>query len=154
LDVTAYRHWNVQVGEEWNPHAGNSALSEVRVQYHPAGDSVANVGYRFRRGLLEQVEGSLAWPVADAWNLYLRHVYSLRDHAPLDSFAGFEYRACCWRVRLVGRRYVSSQTGTRDTSISLQLELNGLSSVGERAGAFLERSIRGYSATPGATGSE
>ncbi len=154
LDVTAYRHWNVQVGEEWNPHGQNSALSEVRVQYQPAGNEVANVGYRFRRGLLEQVEGSFAWPVADAWNLYLRHVYSLRDHAALDSFAGFEYRACCWRVRLVGRRYVSSQTGQRDTSISLQLELNGLSSVGERAGAFLERSIRGYSATPGLAGSE
>jgi LPS-assembly protein len=154
VDVTAYRHWNVQVGEEWNPHSQDSVLSEVRVQYQPAGNEVANVGYRFRRGLLEQVEGSMAWPVADAWNLYLRHVYSLRDHAALDSFAGFEYRACCWRVRLVGRRYVSSFTGTRDTSISLQLELNGLSSVGERAGAFLERSIRGYSATPGLTGSE
>jgi LPS-assembly protein len=154
LDVTAYRHWNVQVGEEWNPHTRDSVLSEVRVQYHPAGNEVANVGYRFRRGLLEQVEGSFAWPVADAWNLYARHVYSLRDHAALDSFAGVEYQACCWRVRLVGRRYVNSFAGTRDTSISLQLELNGLSSVGERAGAFLERSIRGYSATPGATGSE
>jgi len=154
LDVTAYRHWNVQVGEEWNPHERDSALSEVRVQYQPAGNEVANVGYRFRRGLLEQVEGSFAWPVADAWNLYLRHVYSLRDHAALDSFAGFEYQACCWRLRLVGRRYVNSQTGTRVTSVSLQLELNGLSSVGERAGAFLERSIRGYSATPGAAGSE
>ncbi len=154
LDVTAYRHWNVQVGEEWNPHQRDSVLSEVRVQYQPASDSVANVGYRFRRGLLEQVEGSVAWPVADAWNLYLRHVYSLRDHAALDSFAGFEYRACCWRIRLVGRRYVNSQAGTRDLSITLQLELNGLSSVGEKAGAFLEHSIRGYSATPGLTGSE
>jgi LPS-assembly protein len=154
VDVTAYRHWNVQVGEEWNPHAQDSVLSEVRVQYQPAGNQVANIGYRFRRGLLEQVEGSFAWPIADAWDLYLRHVYSLRDHAALDSFAGFEYRACCWRLRLVGRRYVSDQFGTRDTSISLQLELNGLSSVGEQAGAFLERSIRGYSATPGLPGSE
>lgn len=154
LDVTAYRNWNVQVGEQWNPHAQDSTLTEARVQYRPGANEVANVGYRFRRGLLEQVEGSVAWPVADAWDLYLRYVYSLRDHAALDSFAGFEYRACCWRVRVVGRRYVSNQTGTRDTSISLQLELNGLSSVGERAGAFLERSIRGYSATPGLAGSE
>ena len=154
LDVTAYRHWNVQLGEQWNPHAQDSTLTEARVQYRPAANEVANVGYRFRHGLLEQVEASVAWPVADAWDLYLRHVYSLRDHAALDAFVGFEYRACCWRVRVVGRRYVSNQTGTRDTSIGLQLELNGLSSVGERAGAFLERSIRGYSATPGLAGSE
>jgi LPS-assembly protein len=154
LDVTAYRHWNVQLGEQWNPHSQQSALSEVRVQYQPASNEVANIGYRFRRGLLEQIEGSVAWPVADSWNLYARHVYSLRDRSALDSFAGFEYQACCWRVRLVGRRYVSSQTGKRDTAISLQLELNGLSNVGDRAGAFLERSIRGYSATPGMTGYE
>jgi LPS-assembly protein len=154
MDVTAYRHWNVQVDEEWDPHEHDSVISEARVQYRQAGDEVANIGYRFREGLLNQVEASMAWPVADAWNLYLRHVYSLRDHAALDSFAGFEYRACCWRVRLVGRRYVSSQTGQRTLSVSLQLELNGLSSVGQQEGAFLEHSIRGYSATPGLAGTE
>ena len=148
LAVTAYRHWNVQLGEQWNPHNHAAALSEVRVQYQPAPGKVANIGYRFRRELLEQVEASAAWPVSPSWKLYLRHVYSLRDKAAIESFGGFEYQACCWRIRIVGRRYVVSHTGTRDTSVSLQLELNGLSSVGERATAFLERSIRGYSATP------
>ena len=152
LALTAYRHWNVQLGEEWNPHAQHAARSEIRVQYQPEANKVANLGYRFRRGLLEQVEASGAWPIADAWNVYAKHVYSLRDRTAIESFGGFEYKACCWRVRLVGRRYVSSRTGTRDTAISLQLELNGLSNVGEKANAFLERSIRGYSATPGING--
>ena len=152
--VTAYRHWNVLLGEEWDPHAQQSARSELRLQYQPAGDKVANVGYRFRRGLLEQVEGSVAWPVAGSWNLYARQVYSLRDKAAIESFGGFEYQACCWRVRLIARHYVINATRTRDTSISLQLELNGLSSVGERTDAFLARSIRGYSATQALGGSE
>ena len=146
IAVSAWRHWNVNLGEEWDPHARQSALSELRVQYQPGPNRVANLGYRFRRDLLEQVDASFAWPVASSWNLYAREVYSLRDHASIESFGGFEYRACCWRLRLVSRHYVSNRTGTRDTAISLQLELNGLSSVGERAGAFLERSIRGYSA--------
>ena len=152
LALTAYKHWTVQLGEEWNPHAQNSARSEIRLQYQPEANKVANLGYRFRRGLLEQVEGSAAWPIADAWNVYARHVYSLRDKTAIESFGGFEYKACCWRIRLVARRYVSSRTGTRDTGVSLQLELNGLSSVGEKANAFLERSIRGYSATPDING--
>jgi hypothetical protein len=46
----------------------------------------------------------------------------------------------------VQRRYVSNRTGGLDTSIALQLELTGLSSVGKSADTFLERSIRGYSA--------
>ena len=145
LAVAAYRNWNVQLGQQWDPHAQRSELSEVRLQYQPAPERVANLSYRFRRGLLEQLDGSFAWPVADAWNLYARHVYSLKDKAAIDTFGGFEYRACCWHMRILGRRYVISSTGQRDTSISLQLELNGLSGVGEKAGAFLERSIRGYS---------
>lgn len=148
LVVNAYRNWNVQFGQQWDPHQRSSIRSEVRLQYQPANDKVVNIGYRFRRGLLEQVDGSFAWPVRGAWNLYGRHVYSLRDKSAIESLAGVEYRSCCWRMRLVGRRYVSSRTGAQDTGVSLQLELNGLSSVGEPAGAFLERSIRGYSAVP------
>lgn len=153
LEISAYKHWNVLVGEQWDPHLERADLSEIRIQYKPTWDRVANIGYRFRRGLLEQVDGSFAWPIRNRWNLYARHVYSLRDHAPIESLGGFEYQACCWRVRLVARRYVTSSQ-TRDTGISLQLELNGLSSVGERADAFLGRSIRGYSATPSDSGLE
>jgi LPS-assembly protein len=43
---------------------------------------------------------------------------------------------------------VSDRTGDTDTSFLLQLELNGLSSVGVGADAFLERAIRGYSTSP------
>jgi LPS-assembly protein len=102
----------------------------------------------FRRGDLEQVDGSIAWPIGERWSAFGRMVYSLEDDKPLDQFAGIEYRSCCWKLRLVGRRYVRSRTGDMDTSILLQLELNGLSSVGTGADTFLERSIRGYSPRP------
>ena len=85
-------------------------------------------------------------PVSNRWNLFARQVYSLRDHAAIESFAGLEFKDCCWKLRVVARRYVSTRTGERDTAIGLQLELNGLSSVGVPTGAFLERSIRGYRA--------
>ena len=72
-------------------------------------------------------------------------VYSLRDDETLEKFAGFEYKACCYRLRMVARRFISSRTGEQDTGVYLQLELNGLASVGTPADAFLERTIRGYS---------
>jgi lipopolysaccharide assembly outer membrane protein LptD (OstA) len=70
------------------------------------------------------------------------------DSGVIDQFAGLEYRSCCWRFRVVGRRYVSDLTGNLDTSVLLQLELNGLSNVGTGANTFLEESIRGYSFAP------
>lgn len=147
LGITAFKNWNVNMGVQWDPGEARSEKGDVAVQYRPAYDRVANVGYRFRRDRVEQVEGSLAWPIGEQWGAYARMVYSLEDEKTLDQFAGFEYRSCCWRVRFVGRRYVSNRDGDVDTSFLIQLELNGLSSVGFGANAFLEQSIRGYSAT-------
>ena len=147
LDLSAYRHWNIRMGVEYNPFDARSEKAQASVQYKPAAKSVVNVGYRFRRDLIEQVDGSIAWPLARRWNVYAGTVYSLRDNSLIDEFAGFEYASCCWRLRLVQRRYVSSRTGNRDSSLALQLELTGLSSVGVPADAFLEHAIRGYSRT-------
>ena len=68
----------------------------------------------------------------------------------LENFAGFQYRGDCWGLRLVARDAVSRTAGSRDRGWYLQLELNGLSSVGSGAEAFLRGAIRGYSpASPG-----
>ena len=123
----------------------NTVLGQATLQFHPRPDSIVNLGYRYREGRIEQWQTSAAWAVHRDWNLYARYVYSLRDRQAIDSFAGLEYESCCWRLRVLARRYVSSRTGQRDTSIDVQLELKGLSSVGNKSGAFLERSIRGYS---------
>lgn len=148
LDVTAFGDWNVGMGVQYDPNETRSEKGDVQLQYKPAFDRVANVGYRFRRGSIEQVDGSVAWPIGKDWSAYARLVYSLEDQKSLDQFAGLEYRSCCWRIRAVARRYVSDRTGDTDTSFLLQLELNGLSSVGVGADAFLERAIRGYSTSP------
>jgi LPS-assembly protein len=148
LELSAYKDWNINMAIEWDPERTRTERGEVRLQYAPAHDRVINAGYRFRRQGVEQVDTSIAWPVSDEWSLYGRWVYSLEDERTLERFLGFEYRACCWRLRVVSRRYVSSRTGESDSSIQLQLELDGLSSVGVAADAFLERSIRGYSARP------
>ena len=109
----------------------------------------------------EQVELSGAWPVANHWNVFAREVYSLQDKQALESFAGFEYGSCCWRVRLGARRYISrrpqctqsnvagcsvesAEAGPQDTAVWLQLELTGLASVGSASDTFLTNEIRGY----------
>jgi LPS-assembly protein len=164
LDLRAYGNWNISGGIQWDPGETRSERGQLQLQYKPSFDRVMNLGYRFRRDRLEQVDGSVAWPVSKQWSLYARMVYSLEDDAlddgqtgsqtrvddkgVIDQFAGVEYRSCCWRFRVVGRRYVSDRTGDLDTSVLFQLELNGLSNVGVGANTFLERSIRGYSFDP------
>jgi LPS-assembly protein len=101
----------------------------------------------------EQLELSGAWPIADHWRAFAREVYSLQDKQPLETFAGFEYGSCCWRVRFGARRYVSrrpltpqsTESGPQDTAAWLQLELKGLAGVGSASDTFLIDEIRGYS---------
>lgn len=147
VDLTGFYHWNVQTSAAWEPGQMRAEKAQVNLQYIPASDKVVNFGYRYQRDQLEQTDASLAWPIAKHWDLYGRSVYSLRDHAAVEHFAGFQYRGNCWGLRFVARRSVSTRTGAMDSGFYLQLELNGLSSVGTGADSFLERSIRGYSAS-------
>jgi LPS-assembly protein len=150
LVLTAYKHVTVNLDYQWNPYTSKTDKSEILVQYHPAPAEVVNLGYRFQEGIFKQYDGSFAWPIGGHWNAVGRWVYSLQDRTTIEQVAGIEYKSCCYRVQLVQRRYLSARTATGtqglDTSIALQLELTGLSSVGKPADAFLEREIHGYSA--------
>ncbi len=144
LAVTAYKNWNADFGIQWNPEEQHSERAQAGLQFKPGGEEVVNVIYRFQRDSLEQAEVSTAWPLSNHWRAFGRYVYSIQDNKALERFAGFEYRACCWRMRMVARKFVSTRTGVQDTSIYLQLELTGLASVGSAADAFLSGAIRGY----------
>lgn len=142
--VTAFDNWSGDIGVQWNPQTSQTERGDVNIQYKTGGQSVVNVGYRYQREVLSQAELSSSWPVSDAWNVFVRGIYSLQDHKSLERFAGFEYRACCWKVRLGGRSFVSNRTGSSDTGVYLQLELTGLASVGSESDSFLTTAIRGY----------
>ena len=121
-------------------HLGQTDKSEVLLQYHPDTNKVVNVGYRFQQDILKQYDVSFAWPIASHWNTVGRYVYSLQDRQVIEQLAGFEYKSCCWRIQVLQRRYVDNAgLGDSSQSIALQLELTGLSSVGKRSNAFLQR---------------
>lgn len=146
--LTAYKNLNIGLDWQWNPYTSHTDKTEILLQYHPAPAKVVNLSYRFQDGILKDYDGSFAWPIAGHWNAVGRWVYSLMDKQTIEQVAGFEYKSCCYRVQLVQRRYLSARTATGtqglDTSIAIQLELTGLSSVGKPAGSFLAQEIRGY----------
>lgn len=173
VSVTAFQSWSADAAVQWNPQIQGSENTLLRLQYKPANNAVVDVGYRYERYTFDQVDVSAAWPIQRNWSVFARAVYSLSDHeytdqpgaAPppppgtmtspalvgfLERFAGFEYRACCWRVRLGARRYVTNHAGGQATGVWLQLELAGLASVGSASDTSLGQEIRGY-APPEAT---
>lgn len=140
-----YENVNFDVGHQWSGGDKGTAQSEARLQYRPQSNKILNFAYRFRRESLEQGDVSWSWPLSQSWNFVGRYNYSFRDDEVLEQFYGLEYESCCWGLRLVSRRYISTRDGTTDSAIGLQLVLKGMTSVGTKADRLLERGILGYS---------
>ena len=141
-----YEHLNFDFGHQWGTGDSGTTQSEARLQYRPSTNKILNLSYRFRRDSLEQGDLSWSWPVSSKWNFVGRYNFSFRDREALEQFFGLEYESCCWGLRLVSRRHISTRDGTRDSSFGLQLVLKGMTSVGTAADKLLERGILGYSA--------
>jgi len=139
-------NWNARAGLQWDPHADNGTTesSSALLQYHDDNRRLLNLGYRYQQDLLEQTDLTGRFPLGSRLYAVGRWNYSLQDDQTLDLFGGIEYGTCCWTTRVLARRYVNDVADQPTNAIFLQLELNGLTSIGDRVDSFLERGVLGY----------
>ncbi len=134
----------------------NQVRSEVNrvsfgVYWQPAPMKVVNAQYRRdSRNLpdipntnFELIDISSQWPLAERWYGVGRLNYLLNENRIGQTLAGLEYQADCWIFRLVGQR-VPTAAGAVNTTLFVQLELNGLSSLGTNPLRALRGNIPGY----------
>jgi LPS-assembly protein len=136
--------WNLGASYQWDPKFRREDLVSVRAQYLFGDQGVVNLGYRYRRALLEQADVSFLYPLSPAWSVVGRYYHSLEDDKLLEAIGGVQWDSCCMAVRLVGRRYVRNRDGDLDNAILLEVELKGLGSAGRDARGILRRAILGY----------
>jgi LPS-assembly protein len=159
LDLRLNDRWELKWDQQYNPNSRvldpmtqtlvdnlhHTDLSAISLEHRFAGDGVFNLSYRFRRGLLEQLDGTALYPLNERWSLVGRYYYSLLNRQLLEAFAGAEYDSCCVAMRIVLRRYVNAigQINT-NTGLYFELELKGLGATGSRTENFLRRAILGH----------
>ncbi len=136
--------WSLIGGFRYDPELDRTDFGAVRLQKRFAQEGLLNLGYRYRPDRLEQTDISALIPVNDQWRAVFRWNYSLREHTTLEAVAGFEFRSCCYAVRLLSRNYLRGIGDERRNAIFLELELTGLGTVGRDTGDFLRRAIYGY----------
>lgn len=128
----------------WDPDSDETQQSSTQIRYRKDAKRLINFGYRYRENDLEQSDISFAWPIANRWRTAGRWNYSLKDDQSLETLLGLEYESCCWRFNIAARHHVLD-TGETDNTLSLQLSLKGLSSIGSDIDQLLEDGILGYS---------
>jgi LPS-assembly protein len=147
--------WTIGGSYQWDPDLHRKNLSTIRTQYLIGDEGVANFSYRYRRGLLEQVDLSFLYPLTPSWSLIGRYYYSLfrrpsanpllnQEPKLLEGIAGIQWDSCCMAVRLVGRRYIHNREGELNNAIQVEVEFKGLGSAGPDTESRLRRAILGY----------
>lgn len=102
-----------------------------------------------------QSDVSFRWPLINNWFAVGRWQYSWLYNQTQETFLGLEKENCCWRFRVIGRRYVNnvnvtnfsaanSPEASSQDGIFFQIELKGLTGIGAKLDRFFEESIYGY----------
>jgi LPS-assembly protein len=144
VGISPSDRWQINGTYQWDPKFRRQDLASLRARYLVGDTGIVNVGYRYRRDLVEQVDLSFLYPITEAWSLVGRYYYSILDRQDLETIAGVQWESCCLAVRVVGRRYLRNRTGELHNSIQVEFELKGLGSAGQNSARVLRRGILGY----------
>jgi len=148
-------HWSLDTGLQYSMATTVMPRFSVVGRYLPPDGRVLNAGLRYRKDQLGQVDVSSRWPLVDGWNSLVRLNYSFlsEGYDPVsrvantrgfvESLMGFEYTASCWVLRVLTQQFRTAANAST-TAFFLQLELNGVGTIGQNPFLVLQRNIPGY----------
>ncbi|HEX7637848.1 MAG TPA: LPS assembly protein LptD, partial [Burkholderiaceae bacterium] len=155
---SAMEHWSFDGTVEVDPSNSGAQRAVVSTRYHPGPYRSLSLTYRYARAASDQYELAGQWPVYHrdpgfdrdggsgcGGTLYAvgRLDYSVTDRRATYGIGGLEYDAGCWVGRLMVER-TSTGRNESTTHLVLQLELNGLSSLGIGSPRVLKDNVPGY----------
>ncbi len=155
LSASLRSNWRVDTYWQYNTVDSNAVRTTISSRYNPEPGKAFNLSYSYLRnsaaaGLvsngINQFDINGQWPLGQGWYGVGRVNYSLQDKQIIESLAGIEYNAGCWKTRSVIQR-VSTATASANYALFFQLELGGIASIGTNPLSIIKRSIPGYATT-------
>jgi len=130
---------------QYNPSNNRTERYTATLRYNPSHARALNLGYRFARDILRDVDISGQWPLWGRWYGVTRLTYSLQDSKMTETIAGLEYNGGCWALRLGAHRYTLREREANNAYF-LQLELYDFTSIGpgRNVVSLIQRSVPGY----------
>lgn len=142
----------------WNYSDNRADRFQTTLHYNAGNNRLLNIGYRYRRDLVDNSDVSWSWPLSNEWSVVGRWQYAWQAKTTLESFIGVQRETCCWKFGIVARQYMtgvalaggtstaSSADAPMSQGVFLSLELKGFANIGDSIGSFLTHSIPGYDA--------
>ncbi len=154
-------NWQTLGSFQYNPKTEKMMRASFGLHFNKD-NWLVNLDYRYAREQplatgelsqrIDQIDTSFYLPIKSQWQLVGRSFYDIDEQRELESFVGFEYSACCYRIRTVARRWLDANLAlntenTRkpyDQGLFFEIELIGLGGSGNRIETLLSDSIFGY----------
>jgi LPS-assembly protein len=158
-------------GAQWNTENDSLARGQAVLKFRNQPNQLFDIAYRYRNATanplvlptiipgtvstpanISLTDVSFRWPLFEQWYAMGRWQYSLNFNKTMESFIGLEKENCCWRFRIIGRRFINGATTnsyvasevTPQTTFFVELELKGLSGIGDDVDQFLQTTLNGY----------
>lgn len=160
VDARVTENWSIGAEGQVSPDSGRIERGAAGLQYNDRQNNLLNLSYRYRQPIpnqtdqlssaLNNTDVSFRIPFFKDWHFIGRWQYSLLYNRTLESFIGLEHETCCWRFTVIGREYLNGvnqnnyNDSTSNTAFFVQLELKGLTRLGDQVDRFLYRSLTGY----------
>lgn len=155
--------WTGTAAASWDPNHSQLNNIDAHFIYTPAPQHIFKFGYDYvqngdvlnpaepnsHENNLQRLNLGAAWSLNEHWNLLADWNYNLSHRHPQTYLYGLEYDTCCWSVRFVSNRTLSTENNngqtTYQTNYYIQFMLKGLGTVGNNnAGNVLINTFPGY----------
>ncbi|WP_154224214.1 LPS-assembly protein LptD [Marinicella rhabdoformis] len=139
-----HNNWSAGVSLHYDQDSKDFERGLFKLQRKSSRGDVFNFAYRYRQNKIEQIDTSAVIPIKDSHRLLTRVNYSLKSHKTIEALFGYEYKGCCWALRLMGRHHLVDETGLSNNGFYVEFQLNGLGALGRNPRRLLKQSILGY----------
>ncbi len=166
--INSYMHMSADTTYDSRKDRFDSA--NVGIHYMDNAYRIFNISYRYTlRPVLSspnqpiptqvqsmnQLDTSFILPISSRWSIIARNNHDFTHNVELDTFAGLEYNDCCYRVKVMARRWLRVDYTTPDflanltgddfePAFMIELELKGLGSMDKRISSLLDKTVNGF----------
>lgn len=139
------RTLSLDFATQYSPEQGNTQRTNVRLRFQPEHLKVFNIGYRYSRDVLRDVDVSAQWPLWGRWYGVGRVTRSIEDKRTTEALLGLEYVSTCgcWALRTALHRFAVNPDDVTN-AFFFQLELTGIGGIGPSPMNLIRRSVPGY----------
>ena len=143
---------NLDAMFQFDPTSNSLLRSTLGSRYNPEPGKMLNVSYRLIDNIvdnnqdLEVFNAAGQWPLGNRLYSIGRYNYDLKSSQTIEVLAGLEYDGGCWVARSIFDRISLPTSPNPNYAFFIQLELNGIGSLGSDANKlnnFLYRNVPG-----------